>query len=98
MVCIAQKEGLELYASREFNVNTCALSVNYKCSLRGYNKQGSLTAILKSASRVKFYIKAEATTRAPTRKIISADAYEVSFKPVGSYFITNINLAAFKAN
>lgn len=47
---------------------------------------------------MKIYIVAEATTKTLTFKIIEADMMNLSFQPVGNYFVNNLNLAMFKAN
>jgi len=96
--CAAQKEGLIFRPSREFDANAFTLSANYVCSLKGTNKEGSTTQILKFKAAVKLYIKVEATTHSLNFKIVEADIANMAFEPVGSYFINNIPLAMFKAN
>lgn len=96
--CEAQKEGLRIYASREFKANEYTLDVTYKCSMRATNNQGSETTILKFTSNNKFYINAEATTKTLSFKIILAEVLNLSFEPVGSFFVSNIPLALYKVN
>jgi hypothetical protein len=81
--CSAQKEGMRFFSSREFDANSYTLEVTYNCSLKGTNKEGST---------------AQATTHTLTFKIIEAELLNLSFEPVGSYFVSNIQLAMFKAN
>lgn len=96
--CAAQKTGLRFFASREFEANSFTLDVTYNCSLKGTNKDGVVAPVLKFRSANKVYIKAEATTRTLSFKIFFAEILNMSFEPVGSYFVSNINLAMFKAN
>jgi hypothetical protein len=95
--CTAQKDGLNLMASREFDANAYNLGIKYSCSLKGTNKEGSTALILKFKAATKLYIKAEATTHTLTFKIIEAEVENMSFEPVGSYFVSNIDLAMYKA-
>jgi hypothetical protein len=96
--CIAQKQGLRFTSSREFEDNSYTLDVTYNCSLKGTNKDGSPVEILRFRSVNKLYIKAAATTKTLTFKIIYADIVNLSFEPVGSFFVNNIKLAMFKAS
>lgn len=72
--------------------------MTYNCSLKGTNKDGSTVEILRFKSVSKIYIKAGITTKTLTFKIIYGDIINLTFEPVGSYFVSNINLAMFKAN
>jgi hypothetical protein len=96
--CSAQKEGMRFFSSREFDANSYTLEVTYNCSLKGTNKEGSTAQVLKFKANSKLAIKAEATTHTLTFKIIEAELLNLSFEPVGSYFVSNIQLAMFKAN
>jgi len=66
--------------------------------LKGSNKEGSTALILKFKAAVKLYIKVEATTHSLNFKIVEAEIANLTFEPVGSYFINNTPLAMFKAN
>jgi hypothetical protein len=96
--CIAQKQGLRFLSTRDFESNSYTLDVTYNCSLKGTNKEGSTVEIMRFRSVNKIYIKAGVTTKSLTFKIIYADIINLSFEPVGSFFVSNINLAMFKAN
>jgi len=72
--------------------------VTYNCNLKGTNKEGSTTQVLKFTAGVKIYIVAEASTKTLTFKITQAEMMNLSFQPVGNYFVNNLNLAMFKAN
>jgi hypothetical protein len=77
--CLAQKDGLRFYPSREFDANTYTLAINYKCSVRGSNKQGITAQILRFTTSTKIYIKLEAKTRSLEWKIVFADNLNLSF-------------------
>lgn len=47
---------------------------------------------------VRFFIEARADKIELDFTIVDAEAVNLNFKPVGSYFVGNINLALFKAN
>lgn len=96
--CAAQKTGLRFFSSREFEDNSFTLDVTYNCSLKATNKEGASAAVLKFRSVNKIYIKAEVTTKTLAFKIFFAEILNMSFEPVGSFFVSNINLAMFKAN
>lgn len=73
------------------------LDVSYNCSLQGTNKDGSVAEIMRFKSTNRIYIKVEVTTRTLNFRIIYADILNLSFQPVGSYVVSNMNLAMFKA-
>jgi hypothetical protein len=56
------------------------------------------TPVLKFTSKAKFYIQAGVRTKTLTFKIIAAEIVNLSFQPVGSYYVNNVNLALWKAN
>jgi hypothetical protein len=64
--------------------------VTYKCTLKGTNKDRVETPILKFTSKNKFYIQAGVTTKTLTFKIIIAEIVNLSFEPVGSYYLNNV--------
>lgn len=72
--------------------------MTYNCSIKATNKQGTIDQILKFRAATKIYLKAAPTTKTLTFKVIYADIVNMSFEPVGNYFVSNINLAMFKAN
>ena len=53
---------------------------------------------MKFTAKVKLYITAAATTKTLTFKIKSAAFDDLSYEPVGNYFISNKDLAIWKAN
>jgi hypothetical protein len=55
------------------DANTYSLDVKYNCSLKGTNKEGSVTQILRFKASSSILIKAEATTKTLTFKIIDAE-------------------------
>ena len=61
--CQAQKDDLQFYSARQFESNTYALLISYKCSLKGTNSQGSTQQVMKFTAYTRFYIKAGATTK-----------------------------------
>lgn len=77
--CVAQKNGLRFFASREFESNSFTLDVIYNCSLKGTNKEGVVAPVLKFRSVNKIYIKAEVTTKTLSFKIFFAEILNMSF-------------------
>lgn len=66
--------------------------------MKGTNKEGSTAQVLKFKSNVKIYITAAAEAHTLSFKISEAEVLNLTFEPVGSYFVSNIKLAMFKAN
>ena len=96
--CSAQKDALRFWSSRDMDTNAYTLNAKYNCSLKGTNKEGSVAQILKFRASTNIVIKADATTKTLTFKIIHAEVENLSFEPVGNYFVNNIDLALYKAN
>jgi len=52
---------------------------------------------MKFTVKTKTYIIAEATAKTLSFKIKNVDIEELSFEPVGNYYVTNLDLAMWKA-
>ena len=53
---------------------------------------------MKFTAKTRFYIVAAATAKTLTFKIRAVDIDDLSFQPVGNFYVGNIDLAMWKAN
>lgn len=53
---------------------------------------------MKFTAKTRIFIIAAATTTSLTFKIKSVDIDDLSFEPVGNFFVSNFDLAYWKAN
>lgn len=95
--CKAQKDRLRLTPSREFDSNTYAFLATYNCTLKGTNTAGSTVQVMKITAKTRIYITVEATTKSLSFKITEAEFDDLTFNPVGNYFVNNIDLAFYRA-
>lgn len=95
--CKAQKQGLKLLSTREFETNSYALDVKYACGIFTSNTQQVNVQVAKFTANIKFYFSAAAGTHSLTFKMINAEVMNMSFDPVDPYYVTNTPLAIFKA-
>lgn len=95
--CEAQKDNLKFYSAREFDANNFALLTTYKCSLKGTNLAGSPAQVMKFTLKSRVYVTAEASTKTLDFKISSSIIDDISFEPVGNYFVNNFELAKYRA-
>jgi hypothetical protein len=95
--CVAQKDNLRFYSSREFDSNTYALHVDYKCSLKGLNSSGIYAEVVKFTASTRLSIVATATASTLSFKIFKATIDDLSFQTVGKYTVNNLDLAEYRA-
>lgn len=73
------------------------LTVNYKCNLKGTNKEGTTVPVMKFTAKTKIYIVPSAGSNSLSFKIVAVEILDLSFEPVGNYFVGNFYLAMYRA-
>lgn len=77
--CIAQKDSISLKSKREFDTNALGLTVNYKCSLKGTNKEGTTVPVMKFTAKTNIYIVPSAGLNSLSFKVVAVDIMDLSF-------------------
>lgn len=95
--CQAQKDNLKFSPAREFDSNVFALVTTYKCSLKGTDLSGSTAQVMKFTIHTRVYISVEALVKSLDFKIIESTVDDISFEPVGNFYVTNFQLAQYRA-
>ena len=96
--CKASADRLLIRHGRDTRSNILTLDVSYTCTAKTRNKTASSVDVLNFAADVKFFIEPKADKIALDFSIQDAEVLNLTFKPVGQYYVGNINLALFKVN
>jgi hypothetical protein len=88
---------LSIKHGRETRNNILVLSVTYACTAKTRDRSLKYVDILNFTSDVKLMIEPKAEARSITFKVQDIDIVNMEFRPVGQYYVQNINLAMFKA-
>lgn len=75
-----------------------ALSVTYACTGKTRDRNLKSIDVLNFTADVRFLIQPKAQKINLDFSIVGVDVVNMEFRPVGNYFVTNINLALFKAH
>lgn len=78
--------------------NVLALSVTYACTGKTRDRNLRSIDVLNFTADVRFLIQPKAQKINLDFSIVGVDVVNMEFRPVGNYFVTNINLALFKAH
>lgn len=96
--CLASPNNLKIYHGRDTYRNILAMDVTYNCIGQTRNKNIQYVDVLNFTADVKLFIRPAAEKTHLTFTIAEAEVMNMEFKPAGQFYVTNINLALFKAN
>jgi hypothetical protein len=74
------------------------LDVTYNCRAQTRDRSYKYFDVLNFTADVKFFIEPKAEKVSLDFSIFGAEVVSMDFRPCGSFYVGNINLALFKAN
>lgn len=96
--CKASADKLSIRHSRDLHNNLYVVDVSYTCTAKTRDRTYKYVDVLNFMADVRFYVEAKADKVTLDFTIVDAEAINMDFKPAGSYYVGNINLALFKTN
>lgn len=73
------------------------LDVTYVCTAQTRNRDYKYVPVLNFTADVKIFIEPKADKIELDFTVVGAEVINMDFRPVGSYYVGNLNLALFKA-